>query len=139
VYEADWERDCHPIFEAHRLPPDDVDPHDATRWRAALASRFGDPREDTFDHTLTLDAEGVLALYSSFSVIGGLPPPRRDAALAAFREVLDRHHVRTAELRYRAILTTARPGPREADPVRLDQAAAAVSARRQSTRARWRL
>ena len=55
------------------------------------------------------DPEGVLALYSSFSVIGGLPPARRDAALEAFREVLDRHDVRTAELHYRAILTTARP------------------------------
>jgi SAM-dependent methyltransferase len=117
VYEADWERDCHPVFEAHRMPPDDVDPFDATAWTAALASRFGEPREDTFDHTLRLDADGVLALYSSFSVIAGLPPARREAALTAFAEVLDRHHVRTAELHYRAILTTARPGPRETDPV----------------------
>jgi SAM-dependent methyltransferase len=107
--EAAWQREVHMTFEAHRLPPDDVDPHDDTNWKAALAARIGEPRDEEFGNAQTLDLEGILAQYSSYSVIGGLPPDRREAALAAFRDVLARHGVRRTEIDYRTVLTTARP------------------------------
>jgi SAM-dependent methyltransferase len=103
-----WQREVHAEFEAHRLPPDDVDPHDVDSWTAALAVRFAELREDTFEHTQVLDLDGILAQFASYSVIGGLPPARRDAALAAFRAILDRHRVRSAEITYRTVLTTAK-------------------------------
>ena len=104
-----WQREMHAAFEAHRLPPDGVNPQDVEPWTAALAARFGEPHEDVFDHSVVLDLDGMLAQFASFSVIGGLPPARREAALAAFREILARHHVRAAEIDYRTVLTTARP------------------------------
>src|SRR4051794_26677299 len=106
--EAAWQREGHITFEAHRLPPDDVDPHDEERWRAALAGRIGEPHDDEFDNAQTLDVDGLLAQYASYSVIAGLPPARREAALAAFRGVFERHGVRTAEIAYRTMLTTAK-------------------------------
>jgi ubiquinone/menaquinone biosynthesis C-methylase UbiE len=104
-----WQREMHMVFEAHRLPPDAVDPHDAEPWKAALAARIAEPHDEAFGHTHLLDRDGLLAQYGSFSVIGGLAPARREAALAAFAEVLDRHRVRRAEIAYRTVLTTARP------------------------------
>jgi len=103
-----WQREAHMTFEAHRLPADDVDPHAVEPWKSALAARIGEPVDDEFDHTQALDVEGVLAQYASYSAIGGLPPARRDAALAAFRAILDRHRVRSAVIPYRTVLTTAR-------------------------------
>src|SRR4051794_2676474 len=107
--EAAWQREVHMVFEAHRLPPDDVDPHDEEHWRAALAARIGEPRDEEFENTQVLDLDGLLAQYASYSVIAGLPPARRESALAAFRDLLERHRVSTAEITYRTMLTTARP------------------------------
>ena len=104
-----WQREVHMAFQAHRLPPDEVDPQDVSAWKAALAAHIGEPHDEEFEHTLRLDVDELLALYSSFSVIGGLPPDRRAAALTAFRDVLDRHGMTTAEIDYRTVLTTARP------------------------------
>jgi SAM-dependent methyltransferase len=106
---AAWQREIHMAFEAHRLPPDDVDPHDESAWKPALAARIGEPRDEEFDNAQVLDLDGLLAQYSSYSVIGGLPQARRAAALEAFRETLERHHVTTARIAYRTVLTTARP------------------------------
>ena len=104
-----WQREVHMAFQAHRLPPDEVDPQDVSAWKAALATHIGEPHDEEFEHTLRLDVDELLALYSSFSVIGGLPPDRRAAALTAFRDVLDRHGMTTAEIDYRTVLTPARP------------------------------
>ena len=104
-----WQREMHMAFEAHRLPPDDVDPHDDEPWKAALAALIGEPVDEEFDNAQILDVEGLLAQYTSYSVIGGLPEARRTAALAAFRDVLARHRVTRAQIAYRTVLTTARP------------------------------
>ena len=104
-----WQREVHAEFEAHRLPPDDVDPQDVAPWKAALEARFGALHEEQFDNAQILDADDVLAQYASFSVIGGLPPARREAALAAFRAILERHGITRVEIDYRTVLTTARP------------------------------
>ena len=106
--EAAWERESHAVFEAHRLPADDVDPCDTRPWKAALGERFGSLTEDTFDHVQRVSADEIEAMYASFSAIGGLPPDRRAAALAALRGVLDRHDVREAGLAYRTVVVTAR-------------------------------
>ena len=104
-----WQREIHMAFQAHRLPPDEVDPQDVSAWKTALAARIGEPVDEEFEHALRLGIDDLIALYSSFSVIGGLPPDRRAIALAAFRDVLDRHGLTSAEIDYRTVLTTARP------------------------------
>ena len=104
-----WQRDIHMTFQAHRLPADDVDPDDVETWKAALAARIGEPHDDEFASAQELDVDGLLALFTSWSAIGGLPPARREAALAAFRDVLDRHGITRTAIDYRTVLTTARP------------------------------
>jgi ubiquinone/menaquinone biosynthesis C-methylase UbiE len=104
-----WHEEIRMVFEAHRLPSDDIDPSDARPWTEALAARFPDLREDEFNHREVLGADDMITLFSSFSTIGGLPPARRDAALAALREALDRNGIAQAAFDYRTILTTARP------------------------------
>lgn len=103
-----WRRESHAVLEAHRLPPDGIDPVDTSGWQAALAARFGALAEDTFEHAQRFDAAGLEAMYASFSAIAGLPGERREAALAAQRDVLDRHGVRVAEIAYRTVVVTAR-------------------------------
>jgi len=55
-----------------------------------------------------LDAPGLEAMFSSFSGVAGLPPDRREAALAEIRGVLERHGMREAEFGFRTEITTAR-------------------------------
>jgi SAM-dependent methyltransferase len=102
-----WRAEADEVFERHRLPPDDVDPHDRGRWHAALAA-LGALEEDAAENVQRLDAAGLVAMYASFSGLAGLPPERRDAALAELRAVLERHGVRDAELPYRTEITTVR-------------------------------
>ena len=105
--EEAWQREAHAAFEAHRLPPDDVDAFDTSGWQAALAARFGPLTEETFPYAQRFDAAQIEAMYASFSAIAGLPTERREAALAAQRDVLERHGIREAELAYRTVVVTA--------------------------------
>ena len=103
-----WEREAHAVFEAHMLPPDDVDPWDESAWKAALAGAFGPLREDSVETSQRMDAVRIEATYASFSGIAGLPPDRRKAAVDAIRDVLVRHAVDEVEVTYRTtIVTTA--------------------------------
>ncbi len=114
VSESVWQRELHAVFEAHRMPEDDVDPFDTAPWSQALAARFGPLAEAAFDNVQRVDADRIEAMYGSFSAIAGLPPDHRTAAIAAVRAVLDSHEVRAAELTYRTVVVTAtsprRPG-----------------------------
>jgi SAM-dependent methyltransferase len=111
----DWKTAGHPWGVAadealgrHRLPLGDVDPHDVRPWRAALEA-IGEVRDDVVEpHVHRLDAAGLEAMYASFSTLAGLPPERREAALADIRAVLRDHDVRDVELVYRTEITTAR-------------------------------
>src|SRR5688572_21686089 len=102
-----WRAEADEVFERHRLPPDDVDPHDRGRWHAAL-SALGELKADTAENVQRLDTAGLIAMYASFSGLAGLEPERRDAALAELRAVLERHGVRDPELPYRTEITTVR-------------------------------
>jgi SAM-dependent methyltransferase len=104
-----WERECHDVFEAHMLPPDDVDAHDETAWKAALREGIGPLREDSLESSHVTDAAGIEAAYASFSRLAALPPDRRRAALAAIRDVLVRHDVGKVEITYRTTIVTAAP------------------------------
>ena len=88
------------------LPPDDVDPHDERAWQAALAAGFGPLREDAVETAQRMDAAGIEAAYASFSGIAGLPPDRREAALAAIHDVLVRHAVGEVEMTSRTTIVT---------------------------------
>ena len=142
--EEPWLREIHATFEEHRLPPGDVDPWNTEPWKAALGARFGELVEEELENVQRSSADELLAQYASFSAIGGLPPERRDAALAALGEVLSatgsaRRRSRTGPSwsRLQRRLRPAEPDEVDARPAA--QAAAASSARRQRTRARWRL
>lgn len=103
-----WLRDCHAVFEAHRLPPGDVDPFDTRGWRDALATHIGPLTLEVFDNVQQATVAELVAQYESFSAIGGLPPDRRAAALGAVAAVLDRHSVTEVEIPYRTELVTAK-------------------------------
>ena len=102
-----WRAEADEVFQRHRLPADDIDPFDRERWRPSLAT-LGELHDDVVVNAQRLDADGLLAMYASFSGLAGLAPDRRDAALAELRAVLERHGVRDAELSYRTEITTAR-------------------------------
>ncbi len=102
-----WRAEGDLVFERHRLPPDDVDPQDRSRWHAALAA-IGPLAHDVVGNVQQLDTDGLIAMYASFSGMAGLTSERRATALAEIRAVLDRHGVREAELTYRTEITTVR-------------------------------
>ena len=103
-----WIAAVEEVLSRHRLPADDVDPHDEARWRAALAA-IGPVRDDVVEgNAHRLDLEGLVAMYASFSSIAGLPPDRRQVAVAAIRAALLEHGVDEAELAYRTEIATAR-------------------------------
>jgi ubiquinone/menaquinone biosynthesis C-methylase UbiE len=109
-WEADeepWLRELHATFEQHRLPRGDVDPWNTEPWKDALSARFGALVEEEFENVRRSSTDEFLAQYASMSVIAGLPPGRREAALAALRDVLERHGVREAALTYRTVVVTA--------------------------------
>ena len=105
---APWRADTSRVFHRHRLPADEVDPYDQTAWRRRWTA-IGPVHDDVVEGSAQrLDAAGLEAMYASFSGLAGLPPDRRDAALAEIRAVLARQEVGEVELRYRTELTTAR-------------------------------
>jgi SAM-dependent methyltransferase len=103
-----WIAAVEEVLHRHRLPADDIDPHDVTRWRAALGA-IGPVHDDAVEQNAhRLDLDGLVAMYASFSSIAGLPPDRREIAIAAVRAALLEHGVHDAELVYRTEITTAR-------------------------------
>jgi SAM-dependent methyltransferase len=82
---------------------------DTTPWRAALEAepRLGPLNDQEVDHEHRTDRERMVAMIASFSAIGSLPEDRRAAALAAVREVLERHGIDETTVRFRTLITTA--------------------------------
>jgi SAM-dependent methyltransferase len=80
---------------------------DTVPWREGLEAepRFGPLRDEEATHDHLTDREMLLAEIASFSSIGGLPPDRHDAAIAACRAVLERHGVDRVSLTYRTLIT----------------------------------
>jgi 8-oxo-dGTP pyrophosphatase MutT (NUDIX family) len=70
--------------------------------------RFGPLSDEEVVHEQRTDRDGIVAMIASWSSIGGLPERRRTAALAAVREVLERHDIRETAINLRALITTAR-------------------------------
>jgi SAM-dependent methyltransferase len=84
--------------------------HERGPWRDALAAdgRFAPLQDEETTHQQTTDRERLLAMVASFSWIGGLSDDRRAAALAACREVLERHGIDAVTLTYKTLITTTR-------------------------------
>jgi ubiquinone/menaquinone biosynthesis C-methylase UbiE len=82
---------------------------DTVPWREALEAepRFGPLTDEEVPHDQRIDRDGILDQIASWSSIGSLPAGRRRAALAAARELLERHGVDEVTLRYKAMITTA--------------------------------
>ncbi len=79
-------------------------------WREALEASgwFGPLTDVMLEHDQRTDRDGIVALLSSFSWIGGLPSGEREATLAAVRRVLEHHGVEAVTLRYRTTIVTTR-------------------------------
>lgn len=106
--EGTWQAEANAAFLRHRTPNEGLDAHDETRWRAALAA-IGPMQDDAVEgHSHHLDADGIVAMYRSFSGFASLPDERREAALADLRAVLERFGVSEADLTYRTQITTVR-------------------------------
>ena len=87
-----WFKDLWAILDEYRAAGPD---YERAAWRDALAAdgRFDPLHDEEATHEEPTDRERLLAMIASFSWIGGLPDDRRDALLAACREVLERHGV----------------------------------------------
>jgi SAM-dependent methyltransferase len=103
-----WSKDLDKILSEHALQ--DFPRHrDKVPWREALEGdgRFGPLREEEVLHDQGMDREGILAMIGSFSSVAAAPPERSAAALAACREVLERHGIDAITLTYKTLITTA--------------------------------
>jgi ubiquinone/menaquinone biosynthesis C-methylase UbiE len=82
---------------------------DTVPWREALEAepRFGSLDDEEIAHEQRTDRDRIVAMVGSFSAIGSLPEDRRTAALAAVRDVLERHGIDEATLRFKAMVTSA--------------------------------
>lgn len=92
-----WERERHPgIVEGRRAQPLERHGGFAPLRRASV------PFEDT------IDREGTLAWFASFSVVGALPDAERAAMVGRIAEILDRHGVTTVHRSWKAELWMTR-------------------------------
>jgi len=102
---VEWVDEVYDTLKAHRIDhnrlPDRVD------WRPALEAAFGPLEEETAANEHVTDPDLMLANLASHSSIGSLPPDRLAAALAAAREVIERHGVERATLPLRTHIFTA--------------------------------
>jgi SAM-dependent methyltransferase len=90
-----------PYRQDHARLPDRIE------WRGSLEAVFGPLQEEVADNLYITDRGLLLANLSSHSSIGALPPDRREAALAAAREVLARHGIDAATIPMRTHIYTA--------------------------------
>lgn len=102
-----WFDELSATVTAHRLP-EARRLRDTVPWREALEAepRFGPLRDEEATHDHVTDRERLLAEIASFSSIGGLPPDRFEAAIAACRDVLQRHGIDRVTLTYRTLITS---------------------------------
>ena len=106
--EEPWFKDLAAAVMEHALERSGATLRESQPWRETIEAdaRFGPLRDEEAPHVQRTDRDRVVAMIASFSAIAGLPADRRARALAAFRDVLDRHGVTEWTLRYRAQITT---------------------------------
>jgi ubiquinone/menaquinone biosynthesis C-methylase UbiE len=103
--EADWMKETFEVVTTYALPHRQM-PR-MVPWREALEAQFGELEMEEGRHERATDREELIALIASFSWVGGLPADKRDAALDACREVLDRHDINAVTIAYRTEITIA--------------------------------
>jgi ubiquinone/menaquinone biosynthesis C-methylase UbiE len=93
------------VTEHHIGPPGYM--RDIVPWREALEAepRFGPLHDEEATHDHVTDRERLLAEIASISRVGSLPPDRLAAALAAARDVLERHGIDRVTMTYRTLIT----------------------------------
>jgi SAM-dependent methyltransferase len=104
--DVEWLNELHEVLMEHRLR-EATFMRDTVPWREALEAepRFGPLHDEEALHDHATDREGQLAQVASFSSIGGLPPDRRAAALAACAAVLDKHGIDRVTMTYKTLIT----------------------------------
>ena len=102
----DWFQELQDTLMEHRLPGS-AGRREAAPWREALEGepRFGPLHDEEATHEHVTDRERQLAHIASFSWVGGLPPERFEAAIAAARGVLERHGIDRVTMTYRTEIT----------------------------------
>lgn len=92
-----WRRGSHPGIE-----------HGRRGQAVADHAGFAPVRRDALSFEDTLDRDGLLAWFASFSVVGALPDDERAELLARIGAILDRHGIDRATRSWRADLWITR-------------------------------
>jgi ubiquinone/menaquinone biosynthesis C-methylase UbiE len=104
-----WVTEIIELVKEHRTEGSGRRRPDTVAWREALEAepRFGPLRDEEALHEQRTDRDRIVAMVASWSSIGGLPDDRRTAALAAVRDVLERHGIDETAVALKALITTA--------------------------------
>jgi len=104
-----WVPEVIDVVREHKLEGAGETRRDTVQWREALEAepRLGPLHDEDVAHELRTDREGIAAMVGSWSAVGSLPDDRRAAAMAAVRDVLERHGVGETTLRFTAMITSA--------------------------------
>jgi SAM-dependent methyltransferase len=102
---VEWVDEVYETLKAHRREHNQM-PHQVD-WRGALNAVFGPLEHEEADNEHVVDRELMVANLTSHSSIGSLPPDRLAAALAAAREVMERHGIERERIPIRTHIYTA--------------------------------
>jgi SAM-dependent methyltransferase len=102
---VEWVDAVYETLKAHRREHTRM-PHQIP-WRESLEAVFGPLALEEVDNEHVIDPDLMIANLASHSSIGSLPPDRLEAALAAAREVIERHGIGRVAIPLRTHIYTA--------------------------------
>jgi ubiquinone/menaquinone biosynthesis C-methylase UbiE len=111
---VEWVDEVYETLKAHRRGHNQM-PHQVP-WQESLEAMFGPLALEEVDNQHVVDRELMLANLTSHSTIGSLPPDRLEAALAAAREVMERHGIDQARIPIRTHIYTAQKRSGDSGP-----------------------
>jgi SAM-dependent methyltransferase len=104
-----WVTEVIDVVRERKLEGSGETRRDTVPWREALEAepRLGPLYDEQVVHEQRTDRDGIVAMVASWSSVGSLPDERRTAALAAVRDVLERHAIDETTIRFKAMITSA--------------------------------
>jgi SAM-dependent methyltransferase len=111
---VEWVDEVYETLKAHRREHTRM-PHQIP-WRESLEAVFGPLALEEVDNEHVIDPDLMIANLASHSSIGSLPPDRLEAALAAAREVIERHGIGRVAIPLRTHIYTAQKRSGDSGP-----------------------